>query len=121
MEVYSLIIGIVLWVLGFLMIFGWLDFLINRYEVFHKAIRKKEFSVDREGLSKFYSILFFVLGTPLLIGAIIGFINSELYKTFSIWLFVAVAVIGMIGIVYCNVSSRFIRPLEYKTESSFQE
>ena len=116
MEVYSIIISIVLFVLGFLMIFGLLDFLIDRYEVFHKIIRKKEFSVDREGLTNFYSILFFVSGIPLLIGGIIGFINPELYETFSIWLFVAVAAIGIIGILYCNVSNRFIKPLENTTD-----
>ena len=112
MEVYFLIISIVLFVLGFLMIFGLLDFLIDRYEVFHKAIRKKEFRINREGLSKFYSIMFFVLGIPLLIGAIIGLINPELDKTVFIWLFVAVAVVGVIGIVYCNVSNRFIKPID---------
>ncbi len=112
MEVYSIIISIVLFILGFLMIFGQLNFLIDRYEVFHKAIRKKEFSVDREGLSNFYSILFFISGIPLLVGAIIGFINSDLYKTFAVWLFVAVAVVGIIGILFCNVSNRFIKPPE---------
>ncbi len=121
MEVYSIIISIVLFILGFLMTFGQLNFLIDRYEVFHKAIKKKEFSVDREGLSNFYAILFFVLGIPLLIGAIIGFINPELYETFSVWLFVAVAVVGIIGILYCNISDRFIRSIEDTTEISFQD
>ena len=77
MEVYSIIISIVLFILGFLMTFGQLDFLIDRYESFHRFIRKKKFNVDREGLSNFYAILFFVLGIPFLIGAIIGFINPR--------------------------------------------
>jgi len=98
------------------MTFGQLRFIIDRYEVFHKAIRKKEFSVDRKGLSDFYSILFFILGTPLLIGAIIGLINSELDDTSFIWLFVAVAVVGVIGILYCNVSKRFIKEVESTIE-----
>jgi hypothetical protein len=93
------------------MLFGWLEFLIDRYEWFQRVIRKKEFSVDRERLSDYYAILFFVLGIPLLIGAIIGFINPDLYETFSIWLFVAVAAVGFIGILYCNISNRFIKPL----------
>jgi hypothetical protein len=112
MEIYMLIVSITLFVLGFLMMLGMLDIIINRYEGFHRAIRKKEFSVDRKGLSNYYAILFFILGIPLLIGAIIGFINSELYNSFAIWLFVAVAVVGIVGILYCNVSSRFIKPPE---------
>ena len=112
MEVYFLIISIVLFVLGFLMIFGQLKFLIARYEAFKKFIRRKEISVDGEGLSKFYSILFFVTGIPLLIGAIIGFINAEIFKEFSLWLVIAIAAIGVIGILYCNLSKRFLKPLE---------
>ena len=112
MPIYALIIGIVLWMLGFLMIFGQLSFLISRYETFHKFIRRKDFSIDREGLSKFYSILYFVTGIPLLIGAIIGFINLDLYKTTSIWVYIAALVVGVIGIVYCNISNRFLKPLE---------
>ena len=44
--VYVLIIGIVLCVLGILMRVGWLNFLIDRYEGFQKAIRRKKFSVE---------------------------------------------------------------------------
>jgi len=112
MEIYALIIGIVLCVLGILMIVGQLNFLIDRYEGFHKVIRKKKFSVDKEGLSKFYSILFFVLGVPLLIVAIIGFIIPDSFKLISTWIYVALLVIGIIGILYCNLSNRFIKPLE---------
>jgi len=78
-------------VLGILMKVGWLNFLISRYEGFQKAFRKKEFTVDKEGVSNFYSILFFVTGIPLLIGAIIGFIKPDLSKDIYIWIFVAVA------------------------------
>ena len=94
------------------MIFGQPKFLIARYEAFQKFIRRKEISVDGEGLSKFYSILFFVTGIPLLIGAIIGFINAEIFKEFSLWLVIAIAAIGVIGILYCNVSKRFLKYLE---------
>lgn len=121
LEIYALIAAIVLFALGFLMILGWLNFLIYRYESFQRIFRKKDFSVDKEGLSKYYSILFFVTGTPLLIGAIIGLINPDMFSLFSIWLFVAVAAIGIVGIVYCNVSNRFIKTLEDTTEESFKE
>lgn len=107
-----LIAGIVLWVLGFFMIFGQLGFILARYGSFQKFIRRKEISVDKEGLSKFYSILFFISGTPLLIGAIIGLIRTDMDMWTFIWLFIAVAIIGVIGILYCNISTRFIKPLE---------
>lgn len=121
LEIYALIAAIVLFGLGFLMLLGFLNFILLRYEFFQRAVRKKDFSVDKDGLSKFYSILFFATGTPLLIGAIIGFINPEMFDLFSIWLFVAVAAIGIIGILYCNISNRFIVFPENTTESSFQE
>jgi len=121
LEIYALIIAIVLFALGFLMILGWLNFIIYRYEFFQRIFRKKDFSVNKEGLSKYYSILFFVTGTPLLIGAVIGLINPDMFSLFSTWLFVAVAAIGIVGIVYCNVSNRFIKTLEDTTEESFKE
>ena len=109
MEIYALIVGIVLCVFGILMIFGQPSFLLARYEFFQKSIRKKMVEADREGLSKFYSILFFVTGFPLIIGAIIGFINSDIFELFSLWLFIALAGIGLIGIIYCNVNSIIIK------------
>ncbi|MCK5304218.1 MAG: DUF3784 domain-containing protein [Candidatus Heimdallarchaeota archaeon] len=109
MAIYALIVGIILCALGILMIFGQPSFLIARYETFQKFIRKKMVGVDKEGLSKFYSILFVVTGVPLIIGAIIGFINPDIYELFSIWLYIALAGIGIIGIVYCNVGKRFIK------------
>lgn len=121
LEIYALIIAIVLFALGFLMILGWLNFIIYRYEFFQRIFRKKDFSVNKEGLSKYYSILFFVTGTPLLIGAVIGLINPDMFSLFSTWLFVAVAAIGIVGIVYCNVSNRFMKTLEDTTEESFKE
>lgn len=121
LEIYALIAAIVLFALGFLMILGWVNFLIYRYEAFQRIYRKKDFSVDKEGLAKYYSILFFVTGTPLLIGAIIGLINPDMFSLFSIWLFIAIAAIGIVGIVYCNVSNRFIKTLEDTTGESFKE
>lgn len=112
MEIYLLVASIILCVMGILMVFGQPRFLIARYEAFQKFIRRKTISVDGERLSKFYSILFFVTGIPLLIGAIIGFINPEIFKEFSIWLVVAIAAIGFISILFCNISKRFIIPHE---------
>ena len=112
MEEYAitLILGIILCVIGILMVFtGLLNFLVARFEFFHKIIRKKKFSVDKEGLSKFYAILWIVLGVPLIFGAIIGFINPESYKSISMWLYMVILAIGFLGILYCNVSNRFIQ------------
>jgi hypothetical protein len=110
--IYLFIAGIVLFVLGVLMKVGWLNFLIDRYEGFQKAIRRKKFRVDREGVSKYYSILFFVLGGLLMIVAIFGFIFPDGYKSISIWIYLALLVIGISGILYLNISNRFIKPLE---------
>lgn len=65
-------------------------------------------SADRERLSKFYSILFFVTGIPLTIGAIIGLIETDTFKLFYLWLLLALGVIGMSIAIYFNVSKRFI-------------
>jgi len=108
-----LITGIVLCILGILMLFtSLLNFVIMRYEWFHKSIRKKDISIDKEGLSKFYSLLFFITGIPLLIGGIIGIASNDIFEIFGLWLFVAVAAVGVLGIVYCNLSNRFIIPAE---------
>ena len=109
--IYLLLIGVILCVLGILMRVGWLNFLIDRYEGFQKAIRRKKFLVDREGVSKYYSILFFSLGIYLVIVAIFGFLMPESLKLISIWMYVAVA-IGLTGILYLNVSNRFIKSPE---------
>ena len=111
MEEYLLIIGIVLCALGVLMKVGWLNFLIARYEWFQKAIRKKKFSVDKEGVAKFYSILFFVIGVPLLILGITGVI-VPVDKKITFWIIIALLAIGIPGIIYLNASKRFLKPLE---------
>lgn len=122
LEIIALTVGIVLCLLGFFVILSPTNILVKRFEGFHKAIRrKKKISVDKEGLSKFYAIMFFVLSVPLLTGAIIGFIKPDIFKLFSTWLFVAVAVLGLLGILYCNISNRFIKPLENITEPSLVE
>jgi len=91
---------------------GWLNLLIDRYEGFQKAIRKNKLVVDKKGVSNFYSILFFLIGIPLLILAIIGFILPDTYKLISTWMYLVLIVIGISGILYLNLSKRFIKPLE---------
>lgn len=111
MEDYTLIVGIVLCVLGVLTKVGWLNFLIARYEWFQKAIRKNEFSVDKERVVNFYLILFFVIGVPFLILGIIGFI-VPIDENITFWIIIALVAIGVLGIIYLNASKRFIKPLE---------
>lgn len=105
---HILIVGIVLCALGILMLFGQPSFLLARYEGFHKAIRKNMKSANRESLAKFYSLLFLATGMPLTIGGIIGLIVAETYEIFSLWLYVVVGVIGISGLIYMNVSKKFI-------------
>jgi len=116
MQIYMLIVGIILCLLGLLMLLGLLNFLIKRYEWFHNSIRKRKISVKGDVLSKFYAMLFFITGIPLVIGEIIGFVYSDVYKLFSIWLYITIAVIGVIGILYCNISTNFIIPIEDTNE-----
>ena len=65
-------------------------------------------SADREKLSKLYSIMFFVTGIPLSIGAIVGFIVPDTFYLVYLWLLLAVGVIGISIAIYVNVSKRFI-------------
>jgi len=109
LESYLLYIGLILCVLGILMRAHRLDFIIGRYEGFHKVIRKKTLSVDREGLSKYYSNLFLILGSILLIAAIIHLIKPEISELITLWIYVAVLVVGIIGILYCNLTNRFLK------------
>ncbi|MHA1737624.1 MAG: hypothetical protein ACTSXA_03480 [Candidatus Heimdallarchaeota archaeon] len=122
LEIITLIVGIVLCLLGIFMLIVPRNFIVSRYEGFHKAIRRnKEISVEKERLAKFYAILYFVLAVPLLTLAIIGFTNKEIFDLIYIWLFVAVATLGLIGILYCNLSKRFIKLLENPVEPVSQE
>ncbi|MHA1196145.1 MAG: DUF3784 domain-containing protein [Promethearchaeota archaeon] len=113
MVVYTLIVGLVFCVLGVFMKLGWLNFLILRYELFHKVARKKEFTVNKKGLANFYTILFFVIGVPLLILGIVELTISDLYPyEISLWIWVTCLVIAFIAILYVNLSQRFIIPIE---------
>jgi FtsH-binding integral membrane protein len=106
---YSLIVGGILCVLGIFMRVGWLDIIISRYESFQKTIRKKNLRVDREGLAKFYSNTYFVLGVILLIAAVIQSIMPEFSEIITLWIFIAVAGIGIVGILYSNLSNRYLK------------
>ena len=108
-TIYLLIAGIVLCTLGILMIFGQPRFLLLRYEWFQKLFRKNMKNADRKLLSKYYSLLFFVSGIPLTIGAIIGLIVPNTFEVFYLWLIISVVVIGVSIVIYINISKRFIQ------------
>jgi len=118
LEIFALIVGIVLCLLGVFVIVFRENFIVKRFEAFHKGIRKKKISINKKGLSIFYAILYFTVAIPLLVLAIIGFINPNLSEMVFVWVFVAVAATGLIGILYCNLSKRFIQPLEQPVASS---
>ncbi|MHA1720010.1 MAG: hypothetical protein ACTSXK_10850 [Promethearchaeota archaeon] len=107
-AMYVFIAGLVLCALGILMIFGQPSFLLVRYEWFQKLFRKTMTSANRKTLSKWYAILFLVTGLPLSIGAIVGYIVPDTFELFSLWLLVTVGIIGIIIVLYINVSKRFI-------------
>lgn len=65
-------------------------------------------SADRKKLSKFYSILFFVAGVPIIIGAIIGFTVPDTFELFYLWLLLGTGIVGLSIGLYMNISKRFI-------------
>lgn len=87
-----------------------------RYKGFQKAIRKKEININYRRLAVYFAILYFILAIPLLIVAIIGFVNDINYLTY-VWIYVAVAVLGIAGILYANISKQFIQPHDQTTET----
>jgi hypothetical protein len=105
---YLLIAGIILLILGILMKLRKIDFLIDRFQWFHKLIRKDDIEVDRDRLATFYSYLYIVIAVFLLIGAIIVFINPENVDTINLWTIIVTAIVGISGILYCNLSKRFL-------------
>ncbi len=115
-EVYTLIAGIVLCVLGILMLVWSKNFIVMRYEGFHKLIRKKEIEVKYRKLNIYFAILYFITAIPLLTIAIIGFVSVIPNKTYY-WVYIADAGFGLIGILYANISKQFIQPLDLTTET----
>jgi hypothetical protein len=105
---YALYIGIALCVLSILMRLGMLDFLLGRYEGFQKVFRKRSFNLDRKGLSNYYSILFLVVGALLLIGGVIILIGPNNVDIITNVTYIVVIVIGLFGMLYLNLTSKFL-------------
>ncbi|WP_371805111.1 DUF3784 domain-containing protein [Candidatus Lokiarchaeum ossiferum] len=105
---YLLIAVIILFILGILMKLRKIDFLIDRFQWFQKLIRKEDIEVNRNRLATFYSYLYFVIAIFLLIGAIILFIDPENGENINLWTVIVTVILGMSGILYCNLSKRFI-------------
>ena len=116
LEVYTLIAGIVLCVLCFMMIVWTKNFIIMRYEWFHKLIRKKEIKAKYKELSIYFAILYFITAIPLVTIAILGFVIIIPDKTYF-WIYIADAGFGLIAILYANISKQFIQPLEQTAET----
>lgn len=116
-EVVALAAGIVLFLLGIMMLIWTKNFIILRFEGFHKGIRKKKIEIKYRELAVFNAILYFVTAIPLLTTAIIGFI-SELEIMTYVWVSIGVAILGVIGILYSNLSKQFIKPIESKIETN---
>ncbi|MHA1555723.1 MAG: hypothetical protein ACTSPM_02195 [Candidatus Heimdallarchaeota archaeon] len=115
-EVYSLAVGIILFMLGIMMLIWTKNFIILRFEGFHKGIRKKKIVINYRALATYNAILYFITAIPLLTTAIIGFVKEIPVNTY-IWIYVAVAVVGLVGILYSNISKQFIQPLDIPTET----
>lgn len=67
-------------------------------------------------MAVYNAILYFVMAIPLLTTAIIEFVIEIPYMKF-VWIYIAVAVFGLVGILYSNISNQFIQPLEQTTET----
>jgi RsiW-degrading membrane proteinase PrsW (M82 family) len=89
-----------------------IDFLIARFQWFQNLIRKEDIEVNRDRVAKFYTYLYFVIAIFLLIGAIILFINPENGDKINLWAVIVTLVVGMSGILYCNLSKNFIMSIE---------
>jgi len=116
-EIVSLGVGIVLFILGIIMLMWTKNLIILRFEGFHKGIRKKKIEIKYRRLAVYNAILYFIMAIPLLTTAIIGFIN-ELETMTYVWIYVAVAILGVIGILYSNISKQFVQPIESKIETN---
>ena len=116
LEIVSLSVGIVLFLLGIMMLIWTKNFIILRFEGFHKAIRKKDIEIKYRRLAVFFAIIYFILAIPILTIGIIGFVNELEYLTY-VWVYIPVAVIGIAGLLFSNISKQFIQPIESVTET----
>ncbi|MGC9779591.1 MAG: hypothetical protein HZR80_10150 [Candidatus Heimdallarchaeota archaeon] len=121
-AIISLSIGTIFCLFGTMMLVWPQNFLIKitikRFVWFQKAIRRKEIEVKKKELTIFFTILYFVIAIPLLTMAIIGFINTQIPSLTFIWVYVAIVVLGIIGVLYINISKHFIQSLEQTAETA---
>ncbi|NPD90380.1 MAG: hypothetical protein HGN29_16830 [Asgard group archaeon] len=115
-ETISLGVGIVLFLLGIMMLVWTKNIIILRYEGFHKLVRKKEIVINFRRLAVYNAFLYFITAIPILTMGIIGFVNEMEYMTY-VWVYIPVAVVGLVGILYGNISKQFIQPAESTTET----
>ncbi|MHA1211746.1 MAG: hypothetical protein ACTSSH_04715 [Candidatus Heimdallarchaeota archaeon] len=116
-EIYTLVAGIVLCLLGIMMLVWTKNFIVLRYKGFHKLIRKQEIEVKYKNFNLFFAILYFVIAIPLVTIAIIEFATTTIPITTFYWIYGAVAVVGVAGILFANISKQFIQPLDITTET----
>jgi hypothetical protein len=109
---YLLITGIVLLILGILMKLRKIDFLLDRFQFFHKNIRKEDIEVRRDRLATLYSYLYIMIATLLVIGGIIVFVDSANSDKINLWTAIVAIILGIGGILYCNLSKSIINPKE---------
>lgn len=96
------LIMIILWVMAILMWIRKFDILIFRYEGFQKVIRKRSFTVNKEGVAKYYSIVFGIAGfVPLFY-----MLSSEV--DFLIWVVYGLFIALIGSIVYLNITNRYL-------------
>lgn len=93
-----LVTGVVLFAMAPLMKLGLLDFIVLRYERFHRFIRKnKALRVDREPFRNAHSVVYATTGVLVTV--------SGLTKN---WIpFVVAVVAGVMVSLYINLSTRF--------------
>ena len=101
-------VGIILCLLGILMKIRKIDFLLSRYESFHKFLRKGVIGVDKDKLAKYYVFEFLLIGGLLLITGIIHLIVSINFEFNMSWIYIAIISIGIIGMLYLNFTNRFL-------------
>lgn len=93
---------LILWVMAILMWIRKFDILIYRYEGFQKVIRKRSFTVNKEGVAKYYSIVFVIAGFV----PIFYMLSSD--TDYLIWVAYGLFVALFGSIVYLNITNRYL-------------
>ena len=118
-EIITLIVGIVLCLLGIMMIVWNNNIIIMRFESFQRFVRRnKKLEARKRGFAIYNAILYIVAAIPLLVVAIIGFVNTEYDIWVFIWTYIAVAFAGLIGILFSNISKLFIKITDSATDQT---